>query len=54
MTLGMKDLWTSFELLVDFHKTWQRGDVIQGDFDVMIFNPIASTILKWLRFEFVR
>jgi hypothetical protein len=54
LALGMKDLWTSFELLVDIHETCQRGDAIQGDFDVMIFNPIASTILKWLKFEFVR
>jgi hypothetical protein len=28
------------------------GDAIQGDFNAVIFNPIASTILKWLRLKF--
>jgi hypothetical protein len=26
----------------------------KGDLDAIIFNPIASTILKWLRFKAVR
>jgi hypothetical protein len=24
-------------------------DAIEGDLDVIIFNPVASNILKWLR-----
>jgi hypothetical protein len=39
--------------LVDFHEIWYGGDEIQGDFDAIISNPIAPTILKWLRFKFV-
>jgi hypothetical protein len=27
------------------------GKAIQGDLDAIIFNPIAPTILKWLRFS---
>jgi hypothetical protein len=30
--------------LVDFHEIWQRGDIIQGDDDAVLFNPMASTI----------
>jgi hypothetical protein len=30
------------------------GDVIAGDADATVFNPIASTILNWLRFKVVR
>jgi hypothetical protein len=30
------------------------ADAIQGDRDVVIFNPIASSILKWLRFKVLR
>jgi hypothetical protein len=29
-------------------------DAVVGDFVVTTFNPIASIILKWLRFKFVR
>jgi hypothetical protein len=29
------------------------GDGIMRDLDVITCNPIASTILKWLRFKFV-
>jgi uncharacterized membrane protein len=28
--------------LVEFHKIWYGGNAIQGDLDVIIFNPIAS------------
>jgi hypothetical protein len=28
-------------------------NAIQGDLDKVIFNPISSTILKWLRFKVV-
>jgi hypothetical protein len=40
--------------LVDFHVIWWAGDAIEGDIDAIIFNPIASRILKWLRFELLR
>jgi hypothetical protein len=43
-----------FNQLVDFYETLCGGDVIVGDLDVITFNPIASTFLKWLRFKFVR
>jgi hypothetical protein len=39
--------------LVDLHEIWRRGNAIQGDLEAIIFNPIASTILKWLRFKLV-
>jgi hypothetical protein len=39
--------------LVDFHEIWYRGIAIQGDLNAVIFNPISSTILKWLRFKVV-
>jgi hypothetical protein len=40
--------------LVDFLEIWYAGGAIQGDLSAIIFNPIALTILKWLRFKFVR
>jgi hypothetical protein len=39
--------------LVDFHEIWHEGNVIQVALDAIIFNPISSTILKWLRFKVV-
>jgi hypothetical protein len=33
---------------------WYGGNGIYGDFDTIIFNPIASMILKLLRLKFVR
>jgi hypothetical protein len=30
-----------------------RGDDIEGDHDMVTFNPTASTVLKWLRFKFM-
>jgi hypothetical protein len=30
----------------------EHFNFIQGDHNAIIFNPIASTILKWLRFKF--
>jgi hypothetical protein len=39
--------------LIDFHDIWYEGNAIQGDIDAIIFNPISSTILKWLRFKVV-
>jgi hypothetical protein len=29
------------------------GATFQGDYDAVIFNPISSTILKWLRLKVV-
>jgi hypothetical protein len=37
--------------LVYFHETGYGGP-IQWDIQEVIFNPIASTILKWFRFKF--
>jgi hypothetical protein len=33
--------------MVEFYEIRHRGLVIEGDVDVIIFNAIASTILKW-------
>jgi hypothetical protein len=41
------------EPLGRFYEIWYGGNAIQGDLDAVIFNPICSTILKWLRFEVV-
>jgi hypothetical protein len=38
--------------LVDYHEIWYGGNVIQGDLNAIIFSPLASTLLKWLRFKF--
>jgi hypothetical protein len=38
---------------VDFREIWGEGAAIQGDLDAVIFNPISSTILKWLRLKVV-
>jgi hypothetical protein len=38
--------------LVHFHENWYESNAIQGDLDALIFIPIASTILKWLRSKF--
>jgi hypothetical protein len=39
--------------LIDFHEIWYGGNAIQEDLNAIIFNPISSTILKWLRFKVV-
>jgi hypothetical protein len=39
--------------LVNLRDIWQGGDAIQRDRDAVSFNPIVSTILKWLRFKTV-
>jgi hypothetical protein len=39
--------------MVDFHEIWYGDNAIPGDLDVIIFNSISSTILKWLRFKVV-
>jgi hypothetical protein len=38
--------------LVDIRDIWYGANAIQVDLDAIIFNPISSTILKWLRFKF--
>jgi hypothetical protein len=38
--------------LVDFYESCEGGNAIQGDLYAIICNPIASTILKRLRFKF--
>jgi prolipoprotein diacylglyceryltransferase len=40
------------ENLVNLHDIWKGGDSIQGGVNVIIFNPITSNVLKWLRFKF--
>jgi hypothetical protein len=40
--------------LLELHEIWCGGNAIQGDLDVIILNPIASIILKLLRFKVVR
>jgi hypothetical protein len=40
--------------VVDFNEIWYRGNEIQADLDAIIFNPIASIILKLLRLNVVR
>jgi hypothetical protein len=39
--------------LVDFHEIWYGGNAIQGDLDAIMFNTIASVILKLLNFKVV-
>jgi hypothetical protein len=35
--------------LVEFHAIWYGGNAIQRDLDAMVFNPIASIILKLIK-----
>jgi hypothetical protein len=39
---------------VDSHENQQGGHAIECDPDAIIFNPIASTILKWRTFKLLR
>jgi hypothetical protein len=41
-------------ILVNLDEILNGGDAIQGDLDAIIVNPIASVILKLLRFKFVK
>jgi hypothetical protein len=43
----------AFEPLGRFHEIWYLGNANQGDLDAIIYNPISSTVLKWLRFKVV-
>jgi hypothetical protein len=40
--------------LVDLDEILYGGVAIVGDIDVITYNPIASAILKWMTFKFVR
>jgi hypothetical protein len=40
--------------LTDLDKNVYRRHVTDGDSDVAIFNPTASTTLKWLAFKLLR
>jgi hypothetical protein len=42
------------ETIGRFHEFWYGSNAIQGDLDAIIYNPIASIILKLLTFEIVR
>jgi hypothetical protein len=44
----------TFEPLGRFYENWEGGNAIQGDLEATVFNPIASIILKLLRFKVVR
>jgi hypothetical protein len=46
-------LTNNFEPHVDFYEIQYGANAIEGDLDAIIFNPIASTVLKWLRFKVV-
>jgi hypothetical protein len=39
---------------VDLDEILYGGGAIEQDQDAVILNPIASTILKWLSFKFLR
>jgi hypothetical protein len=40
--------------LVELDEILYGSDAIVGDLNAITFNPIPSTILKWLRFRIVR
>jgi hypothetical protein len=42
---------TILNQLVEFHEIQQEGHSTEGDLDPVIFTPIASTILSWMRFK---
>jgi hypothetical protein len=44
----------TFERIGNFYKIRHGSHAIGDDLDSIIFNPIASTILKWLRFRLLR
>jgi hypothetical protein len=52
LSICMSPLITSE--LPDRCEIWKGGDASQGDLDTIVFNHIASAILKWLRFSLVR
>jgi hypothetical protein len=39
---------------VDLNELLYGTDATKGDLEAITFNPTASTILKWVRFKFVR
>jgi hypothetical protein len=52
LALGIKNLKDTFNRFEDCREIWQEGEIIQGDLKKIIYNPIASTILKSSRFKF--
>jgi hypothetical protein len=47
-------VFSPYELLnqlVDFYEIQWRGHIIQGDLNVIVCNPVASTIPKWRTFK---
>jgi hypothetical protein len=40
--------------LIDIYEIQQGGCAIESDLKVIIFNPIASAIPKWLMFRLMR
>jgi len=44
----------TFEPIGRFNEIQQVVHAIKGDLDAIIFNSIASTILKWWRFKLLR
>jgi hypothetical protein len=40
--------------LVDFHEIQQEGHATESDLDTIIFNCLASSVLKWRKFTIVR
>jgi hypothetical protein len=52
LAIGIKHVWISFEPRGRFHEIRYGGNAIQGDLDAIIFIPVVSAILKWLRLKF--
>jgi hypothetical protein len=40
--------------MVHFHEIQKKGHVTEVNLDVIVFNPIVSTILKWRKFKILR
>jgi hypothetical protein len=40
--------------LVDLREIQQEGTAIEGDLDRTVFNPVSSTIQKWMAFKLLR
>jgi hypothetical protein len=51
LSVCLSDSHQLLNRLVDFQEIWYGRDDIEGDHDAIIFNPTASTVLKWLRFR---
>jgi hypothetical protein len=40
--------------MVDLNEILYRGDDIQDDLDIILFNPVASITSKWQTFKLLR